>query len=180
MAFNIASRAAMPALRTAAAGAAARPALAATSGLARTQMFRRGYAEAVSDKLQLSLVLPHEALYQGEVTQVNIAATSGDMGILAAHVPSIEQLAPGLLEVVEQSGVKKWFVSGGFATVHPNNKLTINAIEAYDLDKFSPEAVRSALAEAQRVASGSGSAEDKAEAEIEVEVYTALQSALSK
>lgn len=45
---------------------------------------------------------------------------------------------------------------------------------------FITQAVRSALAEAQRVASGSGSAEDKAEAEIEVEVYTALQSALSK
>jgi F0F1-type ATP synthase epsilon subunit len=26
-----------------------------------------------------------------------------------AHVPSIEQLAPGLLEVVESSGTKKWF-----------------------------------------------------------------------
>lgn len=31
------------------------------------------------------------------------------MGILASHVPSIEQLAPGLLEVIEASGTKKWF-----------------------------------------------------------------------
>lgn len=30
-------------------------------------------------------------------------------------------------------------VSGGFATVHPNNKLSINAIEAYELEQFSPE-----------------------------------------
>lgn len=95
-------------------------------------------------------------------------------------------------------------VSGGFATVHPNNKLSINAIEAYELDQFSPEvsiftmkdcikcnadslplsffsqAVRSSLAEAQRVASGAGSPEAKAEADIEVEVYTALQAALAK
>lgn len=28
---------------------------------------------------------------------------------LPAHVPSIEQLAPGVLEVIEQSGTKKWF-----------------------------------------------------------------------
>jgi F-type H+-transporting ATPase subunit delta len=89
--------------------------------------------------------------------------------------------------------------------VHPNNKLTINAIEAYQLDQFSSEvrsycgsvvyypsyrishistipfvfqAVRSALAEAQRVAGGSGSAESKAEADIEVSVLTALQAAL--
>ena len=30
-------------------------------------------------------------------------------------------------------------VSAGFATVHGNNTLTINAVEAYQLDKFSAE-----------------------------------------
>ncbi|SPO21777.1 probable ATP synthase delta chain precursor, mitochondrial [Ustilago trichophora] len=142
---------------------------------------RRGYAEAVSDKLKLSFILPHEAIYNStEVTQVNIASSTGDMGILASHVPAVEELRPGVLEVVESSGTKKWFVSGGFATVHPNNKLVVNAIEAYPLENFSAEAVRSALSEAQRVASSSSSAEAKAEAEIEIEVYTALQAALGR
>ena len=49
-----------------------------------------------------------------------------------------------------------------------------------DFALFSLQAVRSALSEAQRVASGSGSAEQKAEAEIEVEVFTALQAALGR
>ena len=40
------------------------------------------------------------------------------------------------------------------------------------------QAVRSALAEAQRVAGGSGSAEAKAEADVEVQVLSALQAAL--
>lgn len=82
------------------------------------------------------------------------------MGILANHVPSIEPLRPGIVEVIESgSSTKKWFgmpkddvlpklffnaitcltVSGGFATVHPNNKLTINAVEAAPLQDFSPE-----------------------------------------
>ena len=30
-------------------------------------------------------------------------------------------------------------VSGGFANVHPNNKLTINAVEAAPLEDFSSE-----------------------------------------
>ena len=114
-----------------------------------------------------------------EVTQVNVSASSGDLGILASHVPSVEELRPGLLEVIDSAGSKKWFVSGGFATIHPNNRLTVNAAEAYTLDQFSPEAVRQGLSEAQRVAGGSGSPEEKAEAEIKVEVFTALQSALS-
>lgn len=97
------------------------------------------------------------------MTQVNIAAATGDMGILANHVPSIEPLRPGVVEVIESGNAsKKWFgeqnhnfhrckapfltssmsshqVSGGFATVHPNNKLTINAVEAAPLDAFSVE-----------------------------------------
>lgn len=45
-----------------------------------------------------------------EVTQVNIAAVSGDMGILANHVPAIEPLKPGVIEVIESAGQsKKWF-----------------------------------------------------------------------
>jgi F-type H+-transporting ATPase subunit delta len=91
--------------------------------------------------------------------QVNLAAETGDMGILANHVPSIEPLRAGVVEVIESgNGSKKWFgkdsfiftdivqseqktrtVSGGFATVHPGNKLTINAVEAAPLEDFSLE-----------------------------------------
>lgn len=41
--------------------------------------------------------------------QVNLAAETGEMGILAQHVPSIEQLKPGLVEVIEESGSKQFF-----------------------------------------------------------------------
>lgn len=41
--------------------------------------------------------------------QVNIAAESGEMGVLANHVPSIEQLKPGLIEIIEESGGSKQF-----------------------------------------------------------------------
>ncbi|KAG6887700.1 hypothetical protein C0995_013400 [Termitomyces sp. Mi166 len=142
---------------------------------------RRGYAEA-NDKLKLSLVLPHESIFTStDVVQVNIAAEAGDMGILANHVPSIEPLRPGVVEVIETNGAsKKWFTSSGFATVHPNNRLTINVVEAAPLEKFSLEAVRANLAEALKVASGSGSEVDKAEARVEADVYEALQHALAK
>ena len=41
--------------------------------------------------------------------QVNVPAESGEMGILAQHVPSIEQLKPGLIEVIEEQGGSKQF-----------------------------------------------------------------------
>ncbi len=45
--------------------------------------------------------------------QVNIPAESGEMGVLANHVPSIEQLKPGLVEVIEESGGSKQFFCKG-------------------------------------------------------------------
>lgn len=89
--------------------------------------------------------------------------------------------------------------SGGFATVHPNNKLTINVIEAAPLEDFSAEvrtstptnvlkkltdfdlsqAIRSNLAEALKVSTGNGTEEEKLEARIEADVYEALQNAIS-
>jgi F-type H+-transporting ATPase subunit delta len=52
--------------------------------------------------------------------------------------------------------------------------LSINAVEGYPLEDFSIEAVRSQLAEAQKIAGGSGSEQDIAEAKIEIEVCRIL------
>ncbi|KAG0162691.1 delta subunit of the central stalk of mitochondrial F1F0 ATP synthase, atp16 [Apophysomyces sp. BC1034] len=139
-------------------------------------------APVTTDKLRLTFVLPHKSIYKAtDVQQVNLAATSGDMGILANHVPSIEQLNPGVVEVIESGSVtKKFFVSGGFATINPDSSLNINAVDAASLEDFSVERIQSALADAQRVANGPGSEQEKAAAKIEIGVYEALQSALSK
>lgn len=62
------------------------------------------------------------------------------MGVLANHVASIEQLKPGLVEIIEeQGGNKQFFLSGGFAVVQPNSVLSINAVEGYALEDFSAE-----------------------------------------
>ena len=69
--------------------------------------------------------------------QVSVPAQTGEMGILANHVPSVEALQPGVVEVVQGGGqTSKYFISSGFASVHPNNSLTINAVEAYELGAF--------------------------------------------
>ncbi|KAI5853878.1 ATP synthase [Tricharina praecox] len=146
---------------------------------------RRTYAEAAapSDKIRLSLSVPHQRSLTRRVSfsiQVNIPAESGDMGILANHVPSVEQLRPGLIEIIEENAgaSKQYFVSGGFAVVQPNSQLSINAVEAFALEDFSAEALRAQLAESQKVASGSGSEADIAEAKIEIEVLESLQAAM--
>ncbi|EAA28035.2 ATP synthase delta chain mitochondrial precursor [Neurospora crassa] len=158
----------------------ARAALRVRPTAVRAPLQRRGYAEAVADKIKLSLSLPHQAIYKSQdVVQVNIPAVSGEMGVLANHVPSIEQLKPGLVEVIEESGSnKQYFLSGGFAVVQPGSKLSINAVEGYALEDFSAEAVRAQIAEAQKIVSGGGSQQDIAEAQVELEVLESLQAVL--
>ena len=38
------------------------------------------------------------------------------MGVLANHVPSIEQLKPGVVEVIEESGTKRFFRTSRYGT----------------------------------------------------------------
>ncbi|KAL7750266.1 delta subunit of the central stalk of mitochondrial F1F0 ATP synthase, atp16 [Sorochytrium milnesiophthora] len=132
-------------------------------------------------RLVLSFVAPHQALYsKKEVKQVNLAAVSGDMGILANHVPVIEQLRPGMVEVVEQNGQKnRFFVSGGFAFVHPDSSMSINAVEAFTLDQFDAQAVRANLDDANRRLSATKDTAQQAEIKIEIQVYSSLDRALS-
>ncbi|KAL7411275.1 putative ATP synthase delta chain precursor, mitochondrial [Mrakia frigida] len=149
-------------------------------------VLKRSYAEAApastSNQLKLSLVLPHQTLFASSVvTQVNLPAASGMMGVLAGHVPTIESLVPGLLEITEGAGStpKKWFVSSGFATMHPNNAITINAVEAYDINDFDSAALKTSLDAAKALLNApSSSAEVKAEAQIEVDVLTVLEAAV--
>lgn len=59
------------------------------------------------------------------------------------------------------------------------NDRTRRRSDRADESCLSPfQAIRSGLAEAQRVAGGSGTEEEKAEAQIEVQVYEALQAAI--
>ena len=84
----------------------------------------------VADKIKLSLVLPHQAIFtSADMDQVDISAATNDMGTLANHVSSIEPPRPGVVEVIEcRNASENSVVPGCSATVHPNNKLTINAV----------------------------------------------------
>jgi F0F1-type ATP synthase epsilon subunit len=51
-----------------------------------------------------------DGLTCGGRQQVNIPTTSGDMGILSQHVPSITQLRPGVVEIISEGNTgDKWF-----------------------------------------------------------------------
>ncbi|KGG50817.1 hypothetical protein DI09_54p90 [Mitosporidium daphniae] len=84
--------------------------------------------------LRLTLTSPHNTYFKATpIKQANIESTTGAMGILAAHVPTIQQLAPGLIEIFPIEA------SGGFAVMNPDSSLVISASEVWPLSAFVPE-----------------------------------------
>ncbi|KAJ2237119.1 delta subunit of the central stalk of mitochondrial F1F0 ATP synthase, atp16 [Coemansia sp. RSA 1722] len=155
-------------------------AFARTTRLAAARFYASEASGAAAGKLIVNMALPHEIVLKNkEVNQVDLSAVSGDLGILADHVPTIEQLKPGVIDIMADTGAEKYFVSGGFAIMNPNSVLNINAIEAFKLEDIDAQAVASNLEESQRLASNAKDEITKEAAAIEVELYEALQTALS-
>ncbi|XP_027106615.2 ATP synthase subunit delta', mitochondrial-like [Coffea arabica] len=131
-------------------------------------------------KLTVNLVLPYSSEFSNkEVDMVIIPATNGQMGILPGHVSTIAELKPGLLSVHEENGVKKYFVSGGFAFIHANSFADIIAVEAVPIDQLDSASAQKGLAEFTQKLSSASTDLERAEAQIGVDVYSAINSALS-
>lgn len=113
-----------------------------------------------------------------QVDMVMVPATSGQMGVLPGHVPTIAEMKPGILSVHDGTEVKQYFVSSGFAFVHANSVADIVAIEAVPLDRFDPEEIRRGVQEFSQKMNTANSDLEKAEAQIGLEVHSALQAAL--
>ncbi|KAL1515905.1 hypothetical protein AB1Y20_002519 [Prymnesium parvum] len=133
--------------------------------------------------LTLNFTLPSKAFYvKAPVEMVMLPGSDGEFGVMPNHVPTITTLKPGVVSVQEVAGgeLKKYFISGGFASVNSDSTLNISTLEAAELRDIDPEAVKMGLAQ---YSSAYASATDdllKSEAEIGVEVYQSLTYAISE
>jgi F-type H+-transporting ATPase subunit delta len=76
------------------------------------------------DAVDSELTIIEQSVYKSQdVVQVNIPAESGEMGVLANHVTSIEQLKPGLIEVIEESGGSKQFFRRTMRSIRTSHSL---------------------------------------------------------
>ena len=81
------------------------------------------------------LVSPEKLLFGGDVSQVDLPGSEGDMGVLAGHAPLVTTLRPGIIVVFRESGDLRVVVNGGFAEVGPSG-LTVLADMAVPVAEF--------------------------------------------
>ncbi|KAF5729666.1 putative ATP synthase delta chain mitochondrial [Tripterygium wilfordii] len=135
---------------------------------------------SIPSKLTVNFVLPYASeLATKEVDMVIIPATTGQMGVLPGHVPTIAELKPGILSVHEGNDTKKYFISSGFAFIHANSVADVIAVEAVPVDQIDSNLVQKGLAEFTQKLSSASTDLEKAEAQIGVDVHSAMNAALS-
>jgi F-type H+-transporting ATPase subunit epsilon len=123
----------------------------------------------MADAFKFELVSPERLLVSGEVTQVLIPGSEGDMTILAHHAPILSTLRPGLLDIALPDGEhRRFFIRGGFAEVGPAG-LTVLAETAVDLVDLDADQLAQAVNDAEEdVADASeGAVRDRAQTKLD-------------
>ena len=110
------------------------------------------------------LVSPEKLLFSGEVDQVDVPGTEGDVGVLAGHAPLVSALRPGIMRVTVNGQTQNMVVLGGFAEVSADGKFTVLADLADSVEDFDRAVLAAQIAaqEEKVKAMESGSALDKA------------------
>ncbi len=103
----------------------------------------------MADKLNFSLVSPERELFSGEVDQVDVPGTEGDLGILPNHSPLMAAIRTGSITVHQDSLQTQYFIQGGFADVTPAG-LTILAEKALPIDELNAEMIKELMAEIEK------------------------------
>jgi F-type H+-transporting ATPase subunit epsilon len=128
--------------------------------------------------LHFELVSPERLLFSGDVAEVDIPGTDGDMGILPGHAPVLSTLRPGVVTVTKEGGAKeRIFVRGGFAEVNPQG-LTVLAEVAIPVAELHAEVLAQQVKDAQEDVTDAQDDETRRRAQENLDHLLALQSAL--
>ncbi len=79
--------------------------------------------------LHFEFVSPESVLFSGDVDQVDLPGSEGDMGIFPGHAPLATTLRPGIVTIFRDGQREPVVVIGGFAEVSPKG-LTVLADKA--------------------------------------------------
>jgi F-type H+-transporting ATPase subunit epsilon len=103
--------------------------------------------------IHLEIVTPEKRAYVGDVDEVIVPGSEGELGILPHHAPLISALGHGVLRVKRGGQEEQFAIFGGFLQVRPGRVVVLaeTADLASDIDLERAERARR---EAERVLEG--------------------------
>jgi len=124
------------------------------------------------------LVSPEKLLFAGEVAQVDLPGSEGDMGVLANHAPLVTTLRPGIIVVHREGGDMRVVVNGGFAEVGPGG-LTVLADMAVPIEEFDRSVLATEIKDTEEDAADSTDGWQRDKLAHRLQQLQVLQEALS-
>ncbi len=98
--------------------------------------------------MKVEIITPEKIIYRGEAEEIEVPAKEGYMGILDGHTPLFSMLSMGELWLRKGNEYERFFISGGYMDVLPN-EVTLLPEEAYKIDDIDFSKVEEGLKEAQ-------------------------------
>lgn len=98
--------------------------------------------------LHFEFVSPESVLFSGDVDQVDLPGSEGDLGVLPGHAPLVTTLRPGIVTIIREGVREPVVVVGGFAEVGPGG-LTVLADRAVARADFDLELLASDIKDAE-------------------------------
>jgi F-type H+-transporting ATPase subunit epsilon len=123
------------------------------------------------------LVSPEKLLFAGEVAQVDLPGSEGDMGVLAGHAPLVTALRPGILVAHREGGDLRVVVNGGFAEVGPSG-LTVLADMAVPVEEFDQAVLAGEIKDTEEDAADATDGWQRDKLSLRLQQLKALQAAL--
>lgn len=78
------------------------------------------------NRFTLKIITPDRTFYEGQASMVEFNTVEGEVGIYKQHIPMTMIIAPGILTITEEDGIKEAALHAGFAEVLPE-RVTILA-----------------------------------------------------
>lgn len=120
----------------------------------------------------LEVLTQEKHLLTETVQSLTIMTESGEITVLADHIPLFSRLLPGVM-TYSNSGQKVTFaISGGFLDVNPRNVVTVLADSAVRSDQINLDKAEQAIARAKQALTESS--DQKASLAIELELRHAV------
>lgn len=100
----------------------------------------------MAEKFQLQVITPERIFYEGETSFVEMNTTEGEVGIYKNHIPMTMLIAPGVLMIHEDGGVKEAALHSGFVEVLPDRVAVVAEIaewpEEIDMNRANEAKIR--------------------------------------